>query len=160
MQIVIAFARRHLCQNKGSMIHIQSQRFQIRNQQAPKIKVQCVLLILYVPDFWRYLLIRDISVIVTDKWDHYDPWIRVDVDVDPPAIAAALVGAPVAVGMASRPPSGKTEIVAAFQLGEWPTTASAVVDSELPTELGLTSRRTRNIYRRRLYSTKQWRYSC
>jgi hypothetical protein len=42
----------------------------------------------------------------------------VRMDVDPPAIAAALVGAPVAVGMASRPPSGKTEIVAAVHPGE------------------------------------------
>jgi hypothetical protein len=42
----------------------------------------------------------------------------VDVDVDPSAIAAALVGVPVAVGMASRPPCGKTEIVAAVHPGE------------------------------------------
>ncbi len=39
-------------------------------------------------------------------------------DVDPPAIAVALVGTLVVVGMASRPPSGKTEVVAAGQLGE------------------------------------------
>jgi hypothetical protein len=35
MQIVISFARRQLRQNKGSMIHLHSQPFQIRNQQAP-----------------------------------------------------------------------------------------------------------------------------
>jgi len=45
-------------------------------------------------------------------------WVDSSVQMDVDPAIAALAGASVPVGMASRPLLGKTEIVAAVQLGE------------------------------------------